>query len=82
MTSLYKLILLMIFASLIILFEVYSRKYATRRIYERIAFRGGELERISTVSFRERIYNIEYVLDGKYISETVKFSLFLNEEWY
>ena len=61
---------------------IFTRKFINKRIHEAIEALCGEIDYITRLSFRDRIYVVEYHVGEQRATKTVKFLFGLDNVWY
>jgi hypothetical protein len=65
-----------------ILFEVFiGPKICNRKIYNHINDLGGQVLDIEKLSMREKLYCVNYTLNGKSEKSIVRFDIFYEDIW-
>lgn len=66
----------------LILFEIFvGPKICNRKIYKHISDLGGQVLDIESLTTRERLYCVNYTLNGKSEKAIVRFDIFYEDIW-
>ena len=75
------LIVIIIFTPFLLYEYVVSPKICKKKIYSHIGNLGGQIVEIDKLTIREKLYCIDYIVDGKPKKAIVRFNYFLEDTW-
>lgn len=73
--------LIIVFTPLIIYEYVISPKICKKKIYNHIGNLGGQIIDIEKLTIREKLYCVNFIIDGKPEKAIVRFDFFLEDMW-
>lgn len=73
--------LVIIFTPLLIYEYVVSPKICEKKIYNHISNLGGQVTDIEKLTTREKLYCVNFIIDGKPEKAIVRFDFFLEDMW-